>query len=83
MMILSGSLCNFQILSWNNLATLSTKVFSIVSTKCAIFVILLHTTKMLSYPYANGSFIMKSTDICVQGFSDTAFGINFLAGISV
>jgi len=38
---------------------------------------------MLSYPCANGSFVMKSTDICVQGFSGTTFGMSFPVGTSV
>ena len=70
-------------LSWNNLATPSTEVFSIVSTKCAIFVILSYTTKILSYPHANSSFVMKSTNIYVQSFSSTAFGMSFPVGASV
>jgi len=56
---------------------------TVVGTKYAIFVILLHTTKMLSYPCANGSFIMKSADICVQGFFGTVFSMSFPVGASV
>ena len=82
-MMLSGNLCNFQMLSWNNLAIPSTEVFSIVDIKCAIFVILLHTTNILSYPCASSNFVIKSTDICVQGFSSTVFSINFPAGASI
>ena len=82
-MMLSGNLCHFQILSWNNLTTPSTEVFSIVSTKCAIFVILSHTTKILSYPYANSSFVMKSANMYVQSFFGTAFGMSFPVGASV
>jgi len=47
----------------NNLTTPSAKIFSVVSTKYAMFVILLHTTSILLYPYANSSLVMKSTVI--------------------
>ena len=50
-------------LSWNNLTTPSTEVFSVVGTKCAIFVILSYTTNILLYSYASGSFVIKSTEI--------------------
>jgi len=50
-------------LSQNNLTTPSAEVFSVVSTKCAIFVILSHTTKMLLYPLASSNFVIKSAEI--------------------
>ena len=78
--ILSGSLCNFQILSLNNCASSSTLVLSIVGTKCAIFVNLSTTTKIESYPCTKGNFIMKSALIWVHAFSGIKFGINFPAG---
>jgi len=70
-------------LSQNNLVTPSAKVFSIIGMKYTIFVILSYTTNILSYSYASSSFVIKSADMCVQGFSSTAFGINFPAGASV
>ena len=48
--ILSGSLCNFQILFLNSHTNPSALVFSVVDTKCAIFVNLFTTTKIESYP---------------------------------
>ena len=45
--ILSGNLCNFQMLSLNNSSML---VLSVVSMKCTIFVNLSTTTKIESYP---------------------------------
>jgi len=48
-MILVDRLCNFHILSLNNLANLSADVFSVVGIKCTIFVNLLTTTKIESY----------------------------------
>ena len=70
-------------LSQNNLVTPYTKVFSIIGMKYAIFVILSHTTNILSYSYASSSFVIKSADMYVQGFFSTAFGINFPIGASV
>ena len=48
--ILSGSLCSFQMLSLNNHANPSVLVLSIVGIKYAIFVNLSITTKIESYP---------------------------------
>jgi len=70
-------------LSQNNLTTSFAEVFSIVGTKYAIFVILSHTTNILSYSYASSSFVMKSAEMWVQGFSSTVFGMSFPAGASV
>ena len=81
--ILSGSPYNCHTLSLNNCASPSTVVFSVVGTKCAIFVNQSTTTTMLSYPMAKGSFVMKSADICVYALSGTEFGISFPAGCSV
>jgi len=58
--MLSSSLCNFQILFLNNYASLSALVLSVVGTKCTIFVNLSTTTKIESYPCAKGNFVMKS-----------------------
>jgi len=35
---------------------------------------------MVSYPWANGSLVMKSADIWLYGFSGIALGISFPAG---
>ena len=51
--------------------------------KYAIFVSQLHTTSIASYPWASGSLVMKSTVICIQGFSGALFGISFPAGATV
>jgi len=48
--MLSGSPCSHHTLSLNNLASPSAIVFSVVDTKCAIFVNQSTTTRMLSYP---------------------------------
>jgi len=44
--MLSGSLCSFQILSLNNCARPFVLVLSVVGIKCAIFVNLSTTTKI-------------------------------------
>jgi len=67
----------------NNLASPSTNVFSIVGMKCAIFVNLSTTTRIKSYPCANGNLVMKSADMCVQGLSGIELGISLPAGCSV
>ena len=48
--MLSGSPCNFQILSLNSHVSPSALVLSVVGTKYAIFVNLSTTTKIASYP---------------------------------
>ena len=48
-MILSERLCNFHILSLNNLASPSANVLSVVGMKCTIFVNQSTTTKIESY----------------------------------
>jgi len=48
--MLSGSACNFQMLSLNSCASPSALVLSVVGTKYAIFVNLSTTTKIESYP---------------------------------
>ena len=70
-------------LSLNNLASPSANVLSIVEIKWTIFVNLSITTKIKSYSCANSSLVMKSANICVQGFSDIKLGINLSAGCSV
>jgi len=82
-MILSGSLCNFHTLSLNNRTNPSADVFSIVGIKCTILVNLLTTTKIGLYPWAKCSFVIKSADICIQGFSRIELGISLPAGGSV
>jgi len=82
-MILSSNPCNFHRLSLNNLASPFADVFSVVGMKCTIFVSLLTTTKIESYPCTKGSFVIKSANICVYGFSGIEFSMNFPAGCSV
>ena len=82
-MMLSDNPCSFHILSLNNLASPSANVFSVVGIKWTIFVNLSTTTKIESYPCAIGSLVIKSTNICVQGFSSIKLGINLPAGYSV
>ena len=79
-MMLSSSLYSFYTLSLNNLANLSADVFSVVDIKWTILVNQSTTTRMLLYPYAKGNLAIKSTDICVYGFSGIEFGINFSTG---
>jgi len=78
--MLSGSPCNFQILSLNNHANPSVLVFSMVDMKCTIFVNLSTTTKIESYPCTKGNFVMKFALIWVHAFSGIEFSINFPAG---
>jgi len=47
-------------LSLNNLASSSANVFSVVKIKCTIFVNLLTTTKIESYPCTSGNLVIKS-----------------------
>ena len=82
-MMLSGNPCNHHILSLNSLAKPSAIVFSVVGTKCTIFVNQSTTTRILSYPCANGNFVMKSADMCVHALSGIELGINLPAGCSV
>ena len=44
-----GNPCNFQILSLNNCASLSMLILFVVGIKCAIFVSLSTTTKIVLY----------------------------------
>ena len=82
-MILLGKLCNFHTLFLNNLADPSANVFSVVGIKWTILVSRSTTTRILLYPYAKGSLVIKSANICVYGFSRTELGINLLTGCSV
>ena len=77
--ILSGSLCNFQMLSLNSHASPSVLVFFVVGTKCVILVNLSTTTRIKLYPWAKGNFIMKSALMWVHAFSGIKFGIKFPA----
>ena len=47
------------------------------------YINLLTTTKIELYPWANGSFVIKSANIYIQGFFGIEFGINFPVGCSV
>jgi len=70
-------------LSLNNLASPSADVLFVVGIKWTIFVNLSTTTKIKSYSCANGSLVMKSANICIQGFLDIELGINLPASCFV
>ena len=70
-------------LSLNNLASPPADVFSVVGMKWTIFVNQSTTTKIELYSCAIGSLVIKSADICIQGFLDIKLGINFSASCSV
>jgi len=70
-------------LSLNNLASPSADVLFVVGIKWTIFVNLSTTTKIKSYSCANGSLVMKSANICIQGFSGIELGINLPASCFV
>ena len=72
-MILLGNLYSFHTLSLNNCANPSAEVFFIVGIKYTIFVNLLTTTKIESYPWAKGNLVIKFAEICIQGFSGIEF----------
>jgi len=82
-MILLGRPCNFHTLSLNNLTSPSANIFSVVEIKWTIFVSQFTTTKMALYPWAKGSLVIKSTDICIHGFSGIELGISLPADCSV
>ena len=79
---LSGNPCNFHTWSLNNLTNPSTIVFSVITTKWDIFKNLLHITKIESWFFDTGSFVIKSTDIYYHSFSGTLLDLNFPASIS-
>ena len=79
-MMLSGSPCNFYTWSRNSFVSPFADVFSIVAIKCAILLKWLHTTKIVLYPWAKGSLVIKSTDIWLHGFSGIALDISFPTG---
>ena len=58
---LSSNLCNFYILSLNNLAKPFSNISSIVVTKCAIFNNILQITRITSFPATNSNLVMKLT----------------------
>ena len=70
-------------LSLNNLASPSTDVLFVVGIKWTIFVNLSTTTKIKSYSCANGSLVIKSANIYVQGFSGIELGIDLPTGYFV
>ena len=78
-MILSGSLYNFYTLSLNNCANPSADVFSVVGMKYTILVNLSAITKIELYLWAKDSFVIKSANMCVQGFSGIELGISLPA----
>jgi len=77
--MLSRSLCNFHMWSWNNFVRLSANVFSVIVIKCTILLNWSHTTKIALYPCASGSLVMKSAKMWLYDFSRIALGINFPA----
>ena len=70
-------------MSLNNLANPFADVFSIVEIKYTIFVNLSTTTKIELYPCTSSNLVIKSAEICTQGFSGIEFGINFSADYSI
>ena len=81
--ILSGNPCNFYILSLKSLSNPSAIIPSIVAIKCVIFDNLSQTTKMASFPATIGNLVIKSTEICIYGFSRTSPNFTFPATSSV
>ena len=59
--IFSSNLCNFYILSLNNLADYFANVPSVVAIKYTIFDNLLHTTSIVFFLTTNGNLVMKFT----------------------
>ena len=80
---LSGNLCNFHILSLNNLAKSSTNIPSVAATKCAILDNLLQTTKITSIPTTNSNLVIKSTIECIYSFLGILFAISFPTSTSI
>ena len=76
----SSNLCSFHTLSLYNAASPCADVASVVGIMWTILDIQLHTTNIVSYPCASGSFTTKSTEMCVQGHSGAEFSISFPAG---
>ena len=74
---------NFHTLFLNSLAKPFANVFSIVEIKYTIFVNQSTTTRIELQPQINGNFVIKSTKICVQGFSDIELDINLPASCSM
>ena len=68
---LSGNLCNFHILSLNNLVNSSTDVFFVVATKYAIFDNLLHITYITFFSATNSKLVIKLTIKYAYAFSST------------
>ena len=56
---LSSKLCNFYILSLNNLTKPSANVSSVVTAKCAIFDNLSHTTNIISFSATNSNLVIS------------------------
>jgi len=81
--MLLGNLYSFYTLFLNNLINSFADVFSVVGIKCTIFVNLLTTTKIKSYPWAKNSFVIKSADIKIYDFSGIELGISLSASCSV
>ena len=80
---LSGKLCNLHTLFLKSLANPSAIVSSIIATKCIIFDSLSQTTNIASFPATIGNLVIKSTEICVYGFSGTSSNFNFPTTSSV
>ena len=80
-MILSGNLCNFHILSLNNLANPSTDVFSIVEIKYTIFVNLLTTTRIESYPCTSGNLVINLLRCVSTVFPELSLTLTFLLAV--
>ena len=76
--ILSSNPCSLHMLSLKSLANPSAVIPSVVATKCVIFDSLSQTTKITSFSATIGNLVMKSTNICVYGFSRTSPNFNFL-----
>ena len=82
-MIFLDRLYSFHMLFLNNLANPSTDVLSVVSIKYTIFVSWSTTTKIVLYSWAKGSLVIKSANMCIQGFSGIELGINLPASYSI
>jgi len=80
-MMLSGNPCSFHMLSLNSLANPSADVFSIVGIKWTILVNQSTATRILSYPCIKGNLVIKSANICIQGFSGIDLALTFLPAI--
>src|SRR5258705_7610853 len=68
--------------NWQNIATVLQVTVLVVGITCAIFENRSTTTRIESYPWLSGSWVMRSVEMICQGRAGISLGVSFPRGLA-